>query len=1355
MSVIVPRTCIEVSDTDHNRPNESRPLDDFRSKSAYVLLGDPGSGKTTVFQIEEKGVDDAHFITARDFLTLNVDSHPEWREKTLFIDGLDEVRAGTADVRTPFDAIRERLDALGKPRFRLSCREADWLGANDRDRLVSVTPDGTITVLRLDPLTDEDTIEILGAQPGVDDAQEFIETARERGVDGLLKNPQSLELLVKAVADGGWPESRLDTFERACRQMVREPNKEHQAARRGTETSSPDQLLDAAGRLCAVQLIAGSAGYTLGPDESDRDYPSPEECGGGIEYDVYRAALATMLFKAESDDTRLAPVHRHIAEFLGARHLAQLIDKGLPTRRVLALITGSDGGVVTEMRGLSAWLAAQCSPARMALIERDPIGVGLYGDLHQFSHDEKHALLVSLEQALLIAFGHGAALDNFLTSAGKMAAAFGALATRNMEPALEDILTHSSREKEHQFAVFFVLHVLRQEAALPRLADPLIEIVRDDTWPAGIREQGLNTFIHVCNGRDEANAYMEALLEDIHSGQVSDPDDRLLGTLLTRLYPDVLPVSRVLRYLYESETRFFGPYFRFWNFSLVEDSSDNDVCELLNTLVTQRETLWPILESRRLHNMPVGLLARGLEAYGDGLDSNRLYDWLGVGLSPDRDDPPHSEALQRIRSWLEQRPNVQKAVISEGSKRCSEFHDDRFNICMSGVMQHLYGAKLPNDFWCLEQIENDFQIADEYLIKWARNRAGFTIESLKSCAHGNDRLQNKLTEVLNRLDQEDAGYRELMLQSQSYKKEEEREHQKWLNYVHSNEAALRENRATSALLFQMAQEYFGRFYSSSKDEGPEAIGTLLRGEQGLVNAVLQGLRGVVDRRDVPEVKEILGLRAKGQMHYFSLPFLAGLEEIERTAPEELGRLDEHQFRKALAFYYCYCIPHGDRPEWYSQLLKARPQVVADILVQFIVSEFHSNREYVYELQKLTHDLAHDQAHAQVARLASLPLLHAFPVRCQSRYIESLNNLLRAAIQHADRPSLQEMIERKLSLTSMNIAQRVYWLAVGILVSPGVYKDRLKDFVQGRGSRIRHVATFFSDKELPWLSSDKIGISVLELLIRLIGSYAGPIDLSSDELFTTGGRASGLVRSLIQRLAVASVKEASDALTSLYSDPALTRWHGELSRAQDSQRIIRRDAEYHHPTIEQVCETLRDDEPANPSDLAALLVDRLQEIATRIRKGNTDDWRQYWNEPSGQEPTPKHEDHCRDALLSDLRQCLPPGIDAQPEGQYANDKRADIRVACRDFQVPIEIKKSTHPKLWSAIRKRSWLHSYTIDPATGGYGIYLVLWFGREGCRPGPAGRPTSAAELEKRLRETLSPDEARKISVCVIDVARP
>ena len=56
----------------------------------------------------------ACLIIARDFLTFDPQSHPEWQDKTLFIDGLDETRVGANDTRTPFDQIRGRLDAVGE-----------------------------------------------------------------------------------------------------------------------------------------------------------------------------------------------------------------------------------------------------------------------------------------------------------------------------------------------------------------------------------------------------------------------------------------------------------------------------------------------------------------------------------------------------------------------------------------------------------------------------------------------------------------------------------------------------------------------------------------------------------------------------------------------------------------------------------------------------------------------------------------------------------------------------------------------------------------------------------------------------------------------------------------------------------------------------------------------------------------------------------------------------------------------------------------------------------------------------------------------------------------------------------------
>ena len=45
-------------------------------------------------------------------------------------------------------------------------------------------------------------------------------------------------------------------------------------------------------------------------------------------------------------------------------------------------------------------------------------------------------------------------------------------------------------------------------------------------------------------------------------------------------------------------------------------------------------------------------------------------------------------------------------------------------------------------------------------------------------------------------------------------------------------------------------------------------------------------------------------------------------------------------------------------------------------------------------------------------------------------------------------------------------------------------------------------------------------------------------------------------------------------------------------------------------------------------------------------------------------------------------------------------------------MPVEIKKSTHDELWTAIRTQL-MAKYMRDPEADGYGIYLVLWFGQE------------------------------------------
>ena len=818
MSVIVPRTCTVIADGDaqSSRAGHSRPLAEFRSTPAYVLLGAPGSGKSTAFETEYEEVqEDASPVSARKFRARRLDCHPEWRARTLFIDGLDEIRAGSPDSRTPLDEICERLDALGRPRFRLSCREADWLGANDWKHLKDVSPNSKVVILRLDPLTDSDIVRILNGRADIDDAEDFIASARTKGVDSLLTNPLTLDLLARVVARGGrWPEGRREVFEAACLEMAREHNVEHRLATRPIlQGALPDagELVEAAGRLCAVQLIAGFEGYALRDDSAGGDYPAADRC----EYkrpDGLRAALSTKLFKAVGvGGGQFDPIHRHIAEFLAARHIAGLIGEVLPVSRVLALITGDDGIVVTEQRGLSAWLAAHCRKARFQIIERDPVGVALYGDIREFSTGEKRKLLASLHREALR-----------LESAFGAAAAFGPLASPETEEEIREILLDPRRDVAHQQFVDFVLRVLACATPLPRLGEVLLDILRDESWLPYMNELALDALLNICNRGVECDVTSELreVLADIRSGTLRDPDREMLGTLLKHFYPHELRPSEIWNYLQEADKSPppLGRYFRFWRSSLLEMSSVTQVAELLDTLSVRFHALCTSLESYRFGDLAVELLARGLEAMGDERDTEQLCDWLSVGIRRGQPVLPRvRKATAHIRTWLEGRPEVQKVVIAEALGRWAELDGSRSGRLR--VEQYLHGARLPADFghWCLEQAVVAAQCGEctttRYLleraveaVEYRRNDEGLSLEVLEERTRGLESLAAMLSAMLVcPLDDDYFAYRHEM---RSYEEKGQRERQRWLETVRSNETALRGNRGNPWLLHNLASVYF-------------------------------------------------------------------------------------------------------------------------------------------------------------------------------------------------------------------------------------------------------------------------------------------------------------------------------------------------------------------------------------------------------------------------------------------------------------------------------------------------------------------------------------------------------------------
>jgi len=1383
----IPRTVRLIEpQRDQRFGQEELSLHDFDTDHGVILLGDSGMGKSREFGEVARGIEERHCMSAREFLRCNLNCDPKWRTKTIFIDGLDEMRSGGGDPRVVLDKIINGIKRLGTPKFRLSCRPSSWFGTNDLKELRSLVDSKEISVLLLNPLNDDNIREVVSQH--IQDVDAFVQQAHEFSMDAFLGNPQLLDFLITAVKNDHWPESQLNMLQIACRELIQEKNEEHLLADSSRLQQPWEAILTGAGKLCAYMLIANKSGWSSNAtDNSDILSLRDLECDHDLSL---REAFDSRIFRGSPRNK--SPIHRLVAEFLGARYLNRKIENGTSVRRILALLMEHNGILLPDLRGLAAWLASLNSQARTILIQIDPTTIAFNGDTRGFSPDERSELLAQLEQHI------------HLNSDVPLAWTPYALIGNEGMSIIRNLTDLPERSKNRQILVYLLLRGLSQTCHPLNVSDreadheTLLNILRDPSWKSNVRCEALATLGRILHDSPQRGTLLRGIFNELIEKNILDEKQELQNALLFILYPDEISPADIWDCIIAGFSYHRDSVDQSFFATIVDQSNGNQIRELLDSLCDQASKAIPKLEDLKLSNIVLQLLSKGLDLFGDQLRISELYRWFTLVEYDDSYSQLIAAHTSRssyslnddsncaICNWLSQRESIQRRLIEYGLMREEPKIGSASLIRMIALKFIGHSAPARFRLWCLERAVQHFasnpKIAQE-LASWSIARSdslGSPLsddEILSTISDTPDLIQWN-DQRLNNRDHAELEITAIQRQQQKIWNAHHQQKLKKIEVIRQQKTRVKKGQYTPAILDELAHIYFDHPNTEERNSHT-CMRDYFEGDEDLVTATLIGFRSLLlDRNDLPDLDQITQLHQEGRRSLIALASLAGMEE-EFKACNDLRHLSKPGIRRVLGFYlitesprkkYLFSHHMDDQdkvPAWYQQILMSNPEAVADAMV----SVHNANVRSSHPPNVHMYDMAFDSDYTQVAECAVPQMFTVFPSRCNSQKLQSLRVVLWSAILNHGIPTqaLQNLISKRLNRKRMDIGQQAQWMAAGLLVNRELYLPMLSKFLSiGEEVRVHHIIDFF----VPY-SSVPVGIQTMEKwrsegicqLIQIFGSRIDP-PLFQDHAGIVNNeqgishKLQMLMTHWLRNLKKRTCDDARKNLDTLECDESLATWKRDLVLAQKEQAKHRRATKHSDLSVMQIQKALREGSPANAADLTGILVDTLEKLADRVRHDSTNAWHQYWDwEQRPRRPLkPKPENDCRDTLLFHLESELKKyQVDAQPEDQYANSQRADIHVSYgSNLSIPIEVKKNSHVNLWRGITDQL-VPKYTRDPKSDGYGIYLVFWFGEDKQYMrvvSPDGEiPKKPAELKELLEKRLDPELRKRIHVVIIDVA--
>ncbi|WP_407311787.1 NACHT domain-containing protein [Pseudomonas sp. nanlin1] len=1302
-----------------------------------LILGEPGMGKTELIREIGRRLK-IKPITATRFMHHASPEALVRAGEPLLIDGLDEAMARREGDAV--DLILSKLEEAGSPDFILSCRAREWQSRHESNILhvYSIAP----KVLVLEALSRMEAEDFLKYRHSSIDASNVLSHLDAHGVSDLYRNPLTLGLIGR-VAESGQnelPQTRAALFDRVCRLLWPEHDADRQE--RGLGAMTEEQALSAAGAISAGMLLAGADAVSLaGPLQliaGDVRLVDLIALPGGA---AGKAILSSKLFQTIDID-RAAPIHRVIAEFLGARWLAQEAKTSRAHRRLLRQLNGS-GNVPSSLRGLHAWIAYHSASMANAVITADPFAVLRYGDaskmttgqvecmwdaLNKLASDNPyfrtqdwgkrvadglmHPTLTSKIQTLIVSANSNTHLRLLLLEGLKGTQLAGELAS-----TLESITystDHSYKER-----------VAAAAALIP---------YRERLW----WRDTLATLIDQCT--DDSARLARDVMQKI---ECDVTDEMLITILLTSMGLTRCALPRTM----PSTTLELFHYARFGK--ALPIARVHNLLDLLSDFAITIEGL----DNRGpsyLAELIIELVIRTVDEKKINIDSlPALWNWLG--------------AVHHLRGFESNKAKAlrQRFAANEPLRRAIQLYallvacpENSLWSTSLALDNRMVGLTCEDILWRLEEMRQwdnqDFSNRENWcdLIRLGFHRMGMS-EALCEACSGFLRDDEELQSFIDRIKNPQKPSWQLEQERDVALREEHRlrAYQEDRLRLTSERFSLRAGELSQ--IVDPAIRYLGLEGISLKPlNGLGALKDWL-GDQ-LSSDALAGFEAVLHRDDLPSPSDVAKSFIDRKFYNFSYAIMAGLLERDRSnRPVDDLAIDTRTIGLLL------CLDEG--------LLITGIEVISlrEKLLRSIISD-----EQGYEVfaklwlqpallagSEHIHGM-HHFFNEECWRASRISLSQQWLMYFTSIHSSIEGDLIDCLACSGNLTALAAIAQHREKKPFRDQDQLLTWLAVDVLTRFDSVTPQLSDVGINHPEFIWQLRAHFSFRR----RGSIIPVSVEQakwIIEQFRLSWPFAEFRGADTGTESPYEATSLIRLLIDRIANDTSPQAIEALNALIAGP--NDGYSNLIRYMAAQQSQAKSEKEFAPLAPQsLGELLTEGPPSNAEDLKSLVMEELA-VAQKILLGDElDQVRDFWQSGA----VPFDENRCRDRLAALIKPELERyEVRQLTEADMPNTKRVDLAFACGAMQLPMEVKGQWHPDVWDAAT-RQLDKKYLIDWRSGDRGIYCVFWFGDVPLSSGrrlrapPAGVkvPVSANEMKVLLTERIPEIRRSQIDVVVLDL---